>query len=212
MGCCDSPGTLPACESRGARGGLHPSRTLRPGTLAVPAVPAQSGARQNPERPRPAGSREAARRGGLSMRTGPGRLSALEGSDRSCGPGGCAGVCGTCWRGCCTPLRPAPSARPSAPACRPRSASVGKRSTAPGPRGPRVTVVWSSGCKVVIQHLKRRRGRRRRPSLCGSRGPGAQTAAFRPLQGPEGRLAGRERGALLGDDGAPRAGEGRWGP
>lgn len=24
----------------------------------------------------------------------------------------------------------------------------------PGPRGPRVTVVWSSGCKVVIQHLK----------------------------------------------------------
>lgn len=24
----------------------------------------------------------------------------------------------------------------------------------PGPRGPRVTVVWSSGCKVVIQHLE----------------------------------------------------------
>lgn len=87
------------------------------------------------------------------MRNAQGRLPAPKGSvrgDRS----GCAGVCGTGSRGCCTPRCPAPCAPSSAPARRPRSDSVGKRPERPGPTRPaghRGCAVCC--CKVVIQHL-----------------------------------------------------------
>lgn len=72
-----------------------------------------------------------------------------------------------------------------------------------GPWGPRVTVDWSSGCKVVIQHLK--------PP------PTPLTLPVPPACGPDCRVEvapglrraarGRQRGALPGEDCVRRAGE-----
>lgn len=76
------------------------------------------------------------------------------------------------------------------------------RAERPGPRGPQVTVVWSSGCKVVIQHLKPLLPPPFTPRVPAAWGPGGSAEAAR---GPEGRLAGRREEPCPGEKGVPQA-------
>lgn len=144
------PGPCWASDARGPA--PHPTcQLVGAQAAAVPSRPAPRKTRSGGRSRLPRGG--AARRGGLGMRNAQGRLPAPKGSvlrDRS----GCAGVCGTGSRGCCTPRCPAPCAPSSAPAGRSRSDSVGKRPERPGPRGPRGHRGCAvCCCKVVIQHL-----------------------------------------------------------
>lgn len=154
-----------------------------------PPSPPLSGSRQNPERPRFGGSREAARRCVLSMRSEQGRLRRKKEAfavipAAALGYAVPASVAAAPRAAQHLPLRPRRT--PAAPGA-PLWVSGAER---PGPRGPWVTAVWSSGCKVVIQHLKPPPPLLTPPRPAGRGRDGRVEAAW----GPEGWLEGRERG------------------
>lgn len=76
------------------------------------------------------------------------------------------------------------------------------RAERPGPRGPQVTVVWSSGCKVVIQHLKLPPPPPLTPPVPAAWGSGGRTEAAGARK--SGSPGGSEE-PCLGEKGVPQA-------
>lgn len=163
---------------------------LRPRPVGLQAKPGEAAARRLP-------GAGAARRGGLSMRSEQGRLRRKKEAfavvpAAALGYAVPANVAAALRAVQHLPLGPR---RPPAPSGAPLWVSRAERL---GPRGPWVTVVWSSGCKVVIQHLT---PPPLTPPVPPAWGPDGRTEAAR---GPEGLLAGRELGPLPGEEGVPR--------